>query len=66
MLYPIQNDRRNKLDLSGIWDFHIDPEGKDAVNRWMSGLPASHPIAAVLTGKIKTEGDTAAMMNLQG
>jgi len=21
MLYPIQNDRRNRLDLSGIWDF---------------------------------------------
>lgn len=26
MLYPIQSDFRNKLDLSGVWDFKIDPE----------------------------------------
>ncbi len=26
MLYPQQNDVRNKLDLSGIWDFQIDPQ----------------------------------------
>ena len=26
MLFPQQNDYRNKLDLSGIWDFQIDPE----------------------------------------
>ncbi|MCU0507229.1 MAG: beta-glucuronidase [Anaerolineae bacterium] len=25
MLYPIQNSHRNKLDLSGIWDFATDP-----------------------------------------
>ena len=27
MLYPIQNDKRNKLDISGIWDFKTDPDG---------------------------------------
>ncbi len=26
MLYPIQNTVRNKLDLSGIWDFRTDPD----------------------------------------
>ncbi len=26
MLYPQQNLVRNKLDLSGIWDFKIDPD----------------------------------------
>ena len=26
MLYPIQNSVRNKLDISGIWDFKTDPD----------------------------------------
>jgi beta-glucuronidase len=45
MLYPQQNDRRNKLDLSGIWDFLIDPDHVGEGDRWSDGLPNSRPIA---------------------
>jgi beta-glucuronidase len=45
MLYPVQNDVRNKLDLSGIWDFQADPEAVGEQNGWANGLPASRPIA---------------------
>ena len=38
MLYPIQNEFRNKFDLSGIWDFCIDPEEKGEENDWFNGL----------------------------
>ena len=27
MLYPQQNDVRNRLDLSGFWAFKLDPDG---------------------------------------
>jgi beta-glucuronidase len=45
MLYPIQNDVRNKLDLSGIWDFQTDPEATGEQNGWANGLSESRPIA---------------------
>ncbi|HZG66431.1 MAG TPA: hypothetical protein VEZ12_06790 [Herpetosiphonaceae bacterium] len=45
MLYPIQNGVRNKLDLSGIWDFQTDPEAVGEQNGWASRLPTSRPIA---------------------
>ena len=45
MLYPIQNTIRNKLDLSGIWDFKIDPEGHGVQEGWFNGLSDSRPIA---------------------
>ncbi len=45
MLYPQQNAIRNRLDLSGIWDFCIDPEEQGALHGWMNGLPAARPIA---------------------
>ena len=35
MLYPQQNDYRNKLDLSGIWDFQIDPEHVGEHEGWL-------------------------------
>ena len=38
MLYPQQNDHRNKLDLSGIWDFQIDPEHIGEHAGWAHGL----------------------------
>jgi beta-glucuronidase len=38
MLYPIQNDVRNRLDLSGIWDFQIDPERTGIDNGYATGL----------------------------
>ncbi|MCW5849364.1 MAG: beta-glucuronidase [Anaerolineae bacterium] len=45
MLYPIQNDRRNKLDLSGIWDFKTDPDSVGEPAGWANGLPDSRPMA---------------------
>lgn len=45
MLYPIQNNRRNKLDLSGIWDFKTDPDGVGEKNGWANGLSDSRPMA---------------------
>ncbi len=45
MLYPQQNDYRNKLDLSGIWDFQIDPERIGDGEGWFNGLTHSRPIA---------------------
>ncbi|MEZ4726450.1 MAG: beta-glucuronidase [Caldilineaceae bacterium] len=45
MLYPQQNDKRNLLDLSGIWDFQIDPDGVGETAGWFQGLPQARPIA---------------------
>jgi beta-glucuronidase len=45
MLYPIQNDIRNKLDISGIWDFQFDPDEIGAENDWFNGLSESRPMA---------------------
>lgn len=45
MLYPIQNTVRNKLDLSGIWDFQIDPQDVGRQQGWAFGLPESRSIA---------------------
>lgn len=45
MLYPIQNHFRNKLDISGIWDFRIDPDGVGEKNGWAMGLENSRPMA---------------------
>ena len=45
MLYPLQNDVRNKLDLSGIWDFKTDPNGVGEHEGWFNGLSGARPIA---------------------
>lgn len=45
MLYPIQNDIRNKLDLSGIWDFKTDPDEVGERDGWFNGLAEARPIA---------------------
>lgn len=45
MLYPQQNDLRNLIDLSGVWDFQIDPEGQGETAGWFDGLPAARPLA---------------------
>ena len=45
MLYPIQNNVRNKLDISGIWDFKIDPNGVGKDSGWANGLIDSRPMA---------------------
>jgi beta-glucuronidase len=45
MLYPIQNDVRNRLDLSGIWDFKIDPDEVGERDGWFDGLTHARAIA---------------------
>ncbi len=45
MLYPIQNEFRNKLDLSGIWDFQADPDETGEANGWALALPHPRPMA---------------------
>ena len=45
MLFPQQNDRRNKLDLSGIWDFRVDPDHVGEQSEWFNGLADARPIA---------------------
>jgi beta-glucuronidase len=45
MLYPIQNRVRNKLDISGMWDFKPDPDGIGEEQGWYNGLTDSCPIA---------------------
>jgi beta-glucuronidase len=45
MLYPIQNDVRNRLDLSGIWDFKTDPDGVGEKAGWFNSLSEARPIA---------------------
>jgi len=45
MLYPIQNDIRNKLNISGIWDFKADPDEVGSEQGWFNGLPDSRPMA---------------------
>jgi beta-glucuronidase len=45
MFSPQQNDFRNMLDLSGLWEFQIDPQGMGETAGWIKGLPAPRPIA---------------------
>ena len=45
MLYPIQNEIRNKLDISGIWDFKTDPDRVGEAAGWTNGLTGSRPMA---------------------
>jgi beta-glucuronidase len=45
MLYPQQNLCRNKLDISGIWDFKIDPDQSGETEGWHKGLEEARPIA---------------------
>jgi beta-glucuronidase len=49
MLYPQTNLFRQVVDLSGYWEFCIDPEGIGEQARWFEGgngrFPNNHPIA---------------------
>jgi beta-glucuronidase len=45
VLYPVQNDARNRFDLSGIWDFRTDPDEVGERDGWFNGLAESRPIA---------------------
>lgn len=45
MLYPQQNDLRNRLTLSGFWDFQLDPDEVGEAHGWHSGLTQPRTIA---------------------
>jgi beta-glucuronidase len=45
LLYPEQNRHRNLRDLSGLWQFQLDPKGEGEAARWFDGLPAPRTIA---------------------
>jgi beta-galactosidase/beta-glucuronidase len=45
MLYPQQNDTRNMLDLSGFWNFKLDPKDVGEGERWFDGLESPRTIA---------------------
>ncbi len=45
MLYPQQNDKRNMLNLSDIWDFQIDPGEVGEAEGWFNGLANARPMA---------------------
>lgn len=44
LLYPQQNRQRNVLDLSGVWQFQLDPHEEGETNGWFKALPAPRPI----------------------
>lgn len=45
MLYPQQNDVRDMFDLSGVWDFKLDPDEVGERERWFDGLESPRLIA---------------------
>jgi beta-glucuronidase len=45
MLYPIQNNKRNRIDLSGIWDFKCDPDEIGEQQQYFAGFIGAQPIA---------------------
>ena len=44
-LYPQQNQFRNLVDLSGLWDFQLDPKDEGEKAGWTTALPAPRTIA---------------------
>ena len=45
MLLPQQNDIRNRLDLSGYWEFQLDLQGIGEENGWFNRLTEARTIA---------------------
>ena len=44
-LYPEANEFREVLDLSGLWDFRLDPKDEGERASWFSGLPSPREVA---------------------
>jgi len=44
LLYPQQNRVRSVMDLSGLWEFQLDPREEGQARGWFSGLPAPRQI----------------------
>ena len=47
MLYPQQNDKRNQLNLSGFWDFKLDPDDVGTDEGWHSTVRSAPRTIAV-------------------
>lgn len=45
LLYPQQNQVRNVLDTSGLWQFQLDPKEEGEAQGWFRSLPAPRQIA---------------------
>lgn len=45
MIYPQNNPFRQFKDLSGFWDFHLDPADKGLAQGWAKGFPPDRLIA---------------------
>jgi beta-galactosidase/beta-glucuronidase len=45
LLRPLQNAHRNLTDLSGFWQFQLDPEDAGEKSEWFRGLPSPRTIA---------------------
>ncbi len=45
LLFPQQNQHRNILDLSGLWQFQLDPKEEGEAKGWFNALPAPRLIA---------------------
>jgi beta-glucuronidase len=45
MLYPQQNQYRNRLDISGIWSFQANPGQSGESEGWQHGVEHTRPIA---------------------
>jgi hypothetical protein len=44
-LYLQQNQVRNVLDTSGLWQFQLDPKEEGEAQGWFKALPAPRPVA---------------------
>ncbi|PHN05665.1 beta-glucuronidase [Flavilitoribacter nigricans] len=44
-LFPVQNEQRNRMDLSGIWKFKLDETGVGEQEGWFNGLSDYRSIA---------------------
>ena len=44
-LLPQQNEYRNTLNLSGVWNFKADPDNVGETDGWQNGLTGGQPIA---------------------
>lgn len=55
-LYPVQNQYRNVMDLSGIWSFKTDPDNQGNRQKWFDGLTGSVPIAVPGSWNDQIEG----------
>ncbi len=45
MLYPIQNNERSILDISGLWKFKADPTNAGEHERWYEGFDSDLDVA---------------------